>query len=370
MSFSVAVLGTRGVPAKHGGFETFAEELSQHLVRNGVDVHVYCQADAADAATMRDQWQGVRRTTFSGWLRGAAGTVVFDLRCVLDVIRDRPDVVLTLGYNTAVFCLLLRFLRIPNVINMDGIEWKREKWSGLAKAWFRFNEWIGALVANHLVADHPEIKNHLARHGVADKTAVIAYGAHAVEHYDDERLLTLGVAPNRFCCVIARPEPENSILEIVTAFSASPRNAHLLVLGSYSDDSSYHRSVRAAASSEVLFCGAIYDTETIAAIRKGCIAYVHGHTVGGTNPSLVEALGAGAAVIAHDNKYNRFVAQEAGMYFASVLELEAAFATLIQEPEVVSKLRLASVARHQDCYRWPTILGGYEQLLRGMAKPC
>lgn len=367
MSFSVAVLGTRGVPAKHGGFETFAEELSLHLVRSGVDVHVYCQSDAADATAVRDQWQGVRRTTFGGLLRGAAGTVVFDLRCTLDVIRHRPDVVLTLGYNTAVFCLLLRLLRIPNVINMDGIEWKRDKWSAVAKAWFRFNEWIGSHVGTWLVADHPEIKNHLARHGVAGKTSVIAYGAHAVDHYSEGRLLALGVAPDRFCCVIARPEPENSILEIVTAFSATPRSTHLLVLGNYSDENPYHRAVRAAASSEVVFCGAIYDAETIAAIRKGCIAYVHGHTVGGTNPSLVEALGAGAAVIAHDNKYNKFVAQDAAIYFGSVPELDNAFRTIVQEPGVGSQLRSAAVARHQDCFRWPMILGDYEQLLRRMA---
>lgn len=247
---------------------------------------------------------------------------------------------------------------------MDSIEWRRDKWSSIAKAWFRFNEWVGAHVGTWLVADHPEIRSHLARHGVLWKTSVIAYGAHEVVDFERERLHALGVSPGGFCCVIARPEPENSILEIVRAFSATPRGYQLLVLGDYSQENEYQRLVRSSASEEVMFCGAIYDSETIAAIRKGCLAYVHGHTVGGTNPSLVEALGAGAAVIAHDNVYNRGVAGDAAMYVKSISEMDRAFSDIVTMPQLVSRLRSAAVLRHRENFRWPSILGEYEALLR------
>src|SRR5688572_24406219 len=180
MSFSVAITGTRGITAKHGGFETFAEELAQFLVARGIDVTVYCQTDER-RGQFRDQWNGVSRVGFGGVFSGAIGTVFFDLRTVLDVVRVRPDVVLTLGYNTAALCLLLKMFGIANVINMDGIEWRRAKWSRLAKVWFWLNEWIAAHIGDRLIADHPEIKRHLARHGVSDKTTVIPYGAHTVE---------------------------------------------------------------------------------------------------------------------------------------------------------------------------------------------
>ena len=299
MAKVLRILGTRGVPAGHGGFETFAEHLALHLVARGWQVIVYCQGERSGPVQL-DGWQGVRRVHIGVDESGPRGTIVFDWRATLHARRAHaaePGVCLTLGYNTAVFCAWLRLRGVPNIINMDGIEWRRDKWGVAAKAWFRLNEWAGARLGNHLVADHPEIALHLARIVCARKVSTIAYGAIALGNLSDAPVRLLGLEAGRYMTLIARPEPENSVLEVVQAFSRRRRGHTLAVLGSYVEANAYHRAVRAAASDEVRFLGAIYDKPLLNALRLHCSAYVHGHRVGGTNPSLVEALGAGNAVL-------------------------------------------------------------------------
>jgi glycosyltransferase involved in cell wall biosynthesis len=362
----ISIAGTRGIPARHGGFETFAQELAQHLASSGDDVAVYCQAESPSG--FRDRWNGIRRIGFSGLVGGALGTVIFDFRCIVHVIKARPDVVLTLGYNTAVFCLLLRLFGIRNVINMDGIEWRRDKWGVVAKAWFRFNEWAGAKLGNWLVADHPEIKAHLSRHGVSEKTTVIPYGAHAPRSVDPAVLLPLGVEPDSFFCVIARPEPENSVREIVRAFVARRRGMKLLILGHFDAQNAYHQSVMSSANDEVIFAGAIYESDLLAAIRMNSIAYVHGHTVGGTNPSLVEALGAGCTVVAHRNPYNEWVAGDSAVYFGTEVELDRVFSNLCDDDALRVRLRSAARRISEERFQWPQILAAYHRVLSAQSR--
>jgi len=207
--------------------------------------------------------------------------------------------VLTLGYNTAVFCLAYRLKGIANLINMDGIEWRRQKWSTLERVWLYFNERAGCWLGNHLIADHPEIKAHLATRVANSKITMIPYGADRIDNADSGVLAQYGLQPGGYAMVIARPEPENSILEIVAAFSRKPRGMRLVVLGRYDLEMPYHKQVMDAASAEVMFPGAIYDKATVSALRFHSALYAHGHQVGGTNPSLVEAMGAGSAVLAH-----------------------------------------------------------------------
>jgi len=165
------------------------------------------------------------------------------------------------------------------------------------------------------VADHPQIKLHLQSRVAAAKVTTILYGADAVSFAPVEPVQALGLEPGRFMTLIARAEAENSLLEIVQGFSAKPRGMQLVVLGNYQDSNAYHRAMKAAASDEVRFVSAIYDKTVVQALRFHSAAYVHGHQVGGTNPSLVEALGAGNAVVAHDNRFNRWVAGDGAVYF-------------------------------------------------------
>ncbi len=349
------------MPAAHGGFETFAEHLALHLVQRGWRVTVYCQEEGNGPA-VQDEWQGVQRVRIPVAQPGPRGTVVFDWKATLHA-ATAGDLCLTLGYNTALFCAVLRLRGAPNVINMDGIEWRRDKWGALAKAWFWVNEKAGCWLANHLVADHPEIARHLARNVSGSKITTIAYGADALVGLMDAPVRALGLLPGCYLTLVARPEPENSVLEVVQAFSRRQRGHTLAVLGNYSESNPYHRAVRAAASAEVRFLGAIYDKPVLQALRVHCSAYVHGHRVGGTNPSLVEALGAGNAVLAHDNRFNRWVAGDAARYFDGVDSCAAALDALLVDESVLRALRMAARQRFEQAFTWPRILQQYETLL-------
>lgn len=365
---TLRILGIRGVPAAHGGFETFAERLAPYLVERGWRVVVYCQEEGR-SAPWEDRWNGVERVHISVEGDGAASTVVFDWKATLHAARQ-GDPCLTLGYNTAVFCALLRLRGIPNAINMDGIEWARDKWGAAAKAWFWLNDWAGSWLGNRLVADHPEIARHLATRTAARKIEMIPYGADRVsDDVDVAPLLALGLEPGRYLSVIARPEPENSLLEVVTAFSRRPRGVTLAVLGNYRDSHPYQRAVKAAAGPEVRFLGAIYETATVQALRRHSLAYLHGHRVGGTNPSLVEALGAGNAVIAHGNRFNRWVAGEGAAYFDGTDTLAKLFDSLLTDSAALARMRAASEARFAQAFTWPVVLADYERLLRAMQRP-
>lgn len=358
---ALRILGTRGVPAAHGGFETFAERLALHLAHRGWRVTVYCQEVGA-GALVEDEWQGVHRIRIPVKLTGAKASVWFDWKATRHAASSR-GLCLTLGYNTAVFCLLLRLAAVPNVINMDGIEWKRAKWGGVAKLWFWFNEHMGSRLGNHLVADHPGIAAHLARWVSAGKISTIAYGADRLAGLPEASILAFGLSPGRFLTLIARPEPENSVLEVVRAYSSRRRGLTLAVLGRYDRQQPYHRAVLEAAGPEVRFLGAIYDPPVVQALRQHSRAYVHGHQVGGTNPSLVEALGAGNAVIAHDNAFNRWVAGDAARYFSDEAGCAALLDTLLADETELLAMRRAAAVRFKQAFQWEDILQAYEELL-------
>lgn len=355
------ILGTRGVPAAHGGFETFAEKLALFLVAKDWRVVVYCQDDGVGKQT-EDTWEGIERVRIPVASTGPKGTVVFDWLATVHAARHR-DLCLTLGYNTALFCALLRLRGIPNLINMDGIEWSRAKWGPIAKAWFWMNERAGCWLGNHLVADHPQIEAHLQTRVAASKITTIAYGADAVTAAPAEAVQALGLQPGRFLTVIARAEPENSILEVVQGFSSQPRGHQLAVLGHYDEDNAYHRAVKNAASAEVKFVGAIYDKPVVNALRFHSAAYVHGHQVGGTNPSLVEALGASNPVIAHDNRFNRWVAGDGASYFSCAKTFSRQLGQLLSNPAHLVNLRVHGQQRFDAMFTWSRILNQYESLL-------
>jgi glycosyltransferase involved in cell wall biosynthesis len=356
------ILGIRGIPAQHGGFETFAEYLSIYLVKHGWDVTVYCQ-EVGLGEIYYDEWKGVHRVHIPVMQKGAKSTVIFDWKSTMHAAKS-TGLILTLGYNTAVFCIIYRLKKIKNIINMDGIEWKREKWSFFERAWLFFNEYAGCLFGDQLVADHPEIKLHLAKRVNERKITMIPYGSEEINSADVEIIRSFGLAPKSYAIIIARPEPENSILEIVTAFSNKKRNKMLVVLGDYDkSNSNYCKKVKEAASKEVVFPGAIYDKNKVRALRFYESLYINGHQVGGTNPSLVESLGAKNPVLAHDNKYNRWVAGNINRYFSSVKECDSFLSDLLDNKEQLSVMSKSSQKQHHDLFTFGSILDGYEKVL-------
>lgn len=360
------IMGTRGVPAAHGGFETFAEKLALYLVSRGYTVTVYCQTEGPEDLTGReDYWRGIHRVHFGTRHGGALGTMEFDLACVRHV-RNQPGCDLVLGYNTAIFNLLQRLWGRQVFMNMDGIEWKRAKWSKPAKLWLLMNEIIGANLCNVPIADHPEIGRHISGRS-RTRPVVIPYGADVVGAADARPVLHLGLQPRSYFVSIARIEPENSILEIVKSHVAADTGTDLLVLGRIDPDIAYHRAVRQAGNDRVHFPGAIYDDQIVKAIRFHARAYFHGHQVGGTNPSLVEALGAGNAVIAHDNPFNRWTAGPGQFFFASADQCRDHIRRLASDDIALYKARIAARERHAGDFRWQDVLAQYEQLMLGAA---
>ncbi|MDC8444131.1 DUF1972 domain-containing protein [Halomonas aquamarina] len=362
------ILGTRGIPARHGGFETFVEKLAPFLVARGWEVVVYCQ-ESGKGEVSESEWQGVRRIHVPVAREGAAGTILFDWKVAKHAKREK-GLCLTLGYNTAIFNIVQRLSGQTNVINMDGIEWRRDKWGLIAKTWFWLNERAGCWVGNHLVADHPSIKEHLATRVKAEKITMIPYGGDEVLSADSALLQPYGLTHDQFSVVIARPEPENSFLEMVRAFSQKKRNHTLVVLGNFQPEkNAYHHAVMQAASDEVIFPGAIYDAPVVQALRFHARFYLHGHRVGGTNPSLVEALGASCAVIAHDNQFNRWVAGESAAYFKDEAGCSLLFNQLLNDTTRAHSMKEISRKRFHERFTWQQVLEEYEQLLSSWCQP-
>lgn len=368
-SLSVAILGCRGIPAKHGGFETFAERLALYLTSIGWQVTVYCEANNSSEKHISEQyWQNIKLVQIPVKGTSSLSTIIFDWKSTFHA-RNKYDVVLTLGYNTAIFSLLYRLYGITNIINMDGVEWSRQKWSLPAKIWLYINERFGCWFGNHLIADHPEIKNHLATRVASTKITVIPYGAEPVDAPNSRLLEEYGLVAGEYALIIARPEPENNILEIVSAFSQKTRNLKLVVLGNYSPhENDYHKQIIKASSNEVLFLGGIYDSQVVQALRACAKLYIHGHTVGGTNPSLVEALAAGSAVLAHDNVFNYWVAGKEAGYFKNQEDCEEKLDNLLNNDSKLQKMKQGSLDRYHEEFSDHRDVKAYAVLLENFAR--
>ncbi|GAB3920743.1 hypothetical protein GCM10011575_17510 [Microlunatus endophyticus] len=359
---TVRLLGTRGVPASYGGFETAAENVGRYLIKMGWRVVVYCQTEGSGGVKV-DTWEGFDRITIPVRGSGALAAAKFDWASALHAARS-SDSCIVFGYNTAIINVLQRIRRSPLVINMDGIEWRRERWSRGQRAFLRANERLARVIAHEVIADHPEIETYLAETTPTSKITMIPYGADAVHKAPIEPVEQLGLVPGNYFTLICRPVQENSILEIVRAYSRRPRGVKLVILGNYDGDHDpYHRAVLDAAGAEIVFPGAIFDPTITQALRFHSLGYLHGHTVGGTNPSLVEAMAAANPVIARSNAYNRWVAGDAGMYFEDEDDIDRMVDELLASPELQMRLSRNSRSRHADLFTWEIIGAEYERLL-------
>ena len=359
----VAILGTRGVPACHGGFETFAERFALYFVEHGWNVTVYCQKEGNLAIEER-VWKGVNLVDIYVSGDTPIHTILYDYKCVKHALKQ-DFFILNLGYNTGFLNGFFRFSGHHTTINMDGLEWKRDKWPWPVKVWFYLNEILTCKLGNELIADHPEIARHLSTRVNKSKITTIAYGADEVGRNeiissDHQFIETLDLEHNGYLIVIARPVIENSIYEIVAAFSAKKRTKKLVVLGEFDlDNDPYHQKIKSIASDEVIFPGAIYEQGRVASLRFHSLAYIHGHRVGGTNPSLVESLGAGSPVIAHDNAFNRWVTNDEMLYFSSINQCSEKIQQLIDDIELRERLSAASKKRFQAEFTWDKVLSEY-----------
>lgn len=362
-NIKLAILGTRGIPARYGGFETFAEELASRLVVGGVDVTVYCEANDLP---LPSSYRGINLKYLSASEYGPLTTIFFDMRCLWHA-RKTYDVVYMLGYGATPFCFIPRLWGRKVWLNVDGIEWARAKWSKMGQAYFKLMEWFSTWVPNRVIADAEGIKNHLeSRHRYLRPCSVIAYGAPIVEHAPYINFLKeWDLTSNGYYLVVSRIEPENHVREIIEGYKASRSDIPLIVVGNHKSGSAYANGLLHLADERVRFIGGIYDKEKLQALRWHSLAYFHGHSVGGTNPSLLEALGCGNLVLAHDNVFNREVTGEVGFYFKSPDNIPA----LLDRVEGLSEAERALLAgkarsRIREKYDWDKIAYQYMELLQ------
>ncbi len=361
MNRKLLILGTRGIPANYGGFETFAERLSIYLVSRGWEVTVYCQVNGQKH--LKKKWRGINLVYIPTQNNSAFNTIIFDYQSTIDALKEE-GIILVLGYNTAIFSILYWLKKRVSIMNMDGMEWWRSKWNLMHKLWLFFNERCGAIFSNYLIADHPQIKKHLTSYVSPRKIKVIPYGTEQVTKVDESWLKAYQLIANQYILVIARPEPENSILEIVSAFSSRKWGMKLVILGRYLPQTvPYHQKVMQAASDEVIFAGPIYEKEIVNTLRFYTCLYIHGHTVGGTNPSLVEALAAGSPILAQDNAFNRWVAGDKAHYFLDQTDCLQELKQLLYDTNELERMKIASIARYWEQFSDNGDLKAYEKLL-------
>jgi len=362
----LSILGIRGIPAQHGGFETFAEKLALFLVNKGWSITVYCQ-DHNVIEIENEVWNGVNLIKIPSKNKSALDTIIFDYKA-MKLAEKKSGVFLTLGYNTAIFCALLKLKNKINIINMDGMEWKRRKYNIIEKLWLYLNERLGVVFSSHIIADNPAIEKRMKKISLNQRSiTMIPYGADQPKNNinKDEKVKifkSFGINSYKYALIVARPVEENNIFEIVQVFSKKSRNIKLVVLGNYSNKIPYQKKVLNEAGDDVIFLGAIYDKKILDLLRLNARFYIHGHSVGGTNPALVEAMAARLPVLAHDNPYNRWVAGDDAKYFSNKLALEKNIGLLVSDNKTIKKMSLSSYKRYNEKFNWKLILDKYEKV--------
>jgi len=357
----IALIGTRGVPARYGGFETAVEEVGQRLAARGHDVRVYCRAQGTDDGAT---YAGMRRIVLPAIHGRSVETLSHTALSVGHVALRAPvDVAFVFNAANAPLLPVLRMRGVPTAVHVDGLEWRRAKWGGSGRRYYRSAESLAVRWADALIADAAGIESYY-RYEFGAATEVIAYGAPVLTDVSPTPVVGAGLVPGGFHLVVARFEPENNVELIVRGYRASTARMPLVVVGSapYADD--YTRRVHDAAEGDerIRFLGAVWDQDLLDSLYAHCASYLHGQSVGGTNPSLLRAMGAGAAVAAIDVVFTREVLGDDGCYFRSPEDVAERVAEVERDPDGSRERAARLQARAARTYRWDDVADGYEQL--------
>ncbi|MDR3712758.1 MAG: DUF1972 domain-containing protein [Puia sp.] len=315
----IAIIGTRGIPNHYGGFEQLAEHLSVRLYEKGHAVTVY---NSHRHPYRESGWRGVQLIHCKDpeAKLGTAGQFIYDLNCLLDARKRKFDVILALGYTS--FSLWGRLLPRDSVtvINMDGLEWKRTKYSKPVRRFLRYAEGLAIRYCDRYIADSPAIRDYLKeKYGVDSE--YIAYGAELFTGEEEGLLQAFKVEKGDYCMLMARMEPENNIEMIAEGFRDSHSAKKLLIIGNTGNAFGQYLVKKFGGDKRIVFAGAIYDAKKIHALKAFSSLYFHGHSVGGTNPSLLEAMASRALIAAHDNPFNKAILGPDALYFSSHREV-------------------------------------------------
>ncbi|MDX2360028.1 MAG: DUF1972 domain-containing protein [Crocinitomicaceae bacterium] len=361
----ISIVGTRGIPANYGGFETFAQEISVLLVEKGWTVTVFCDAPELGSEPLKS-FNGVKlqysRTTKS------KNPLLYYYSTIREGLKT-SDIVLVTGTGGAFFYFLNFFRRKKIITNCDGVESRRAKWGFLKKTFIRFTESFAMRFSTAIIADSKGIENYLTdkySKNLHSKIHTIEYGAPVNNSVDPEVLNKYNLVSQNYYLVVSRLEPENNIQLIIKGYLASKSTLPLVIIGNLIDND-YVKSVQQLANEKVLFIGGVYNQHELSALRTSCTAYIHGHSVGGTNPSLLEALGSSNVCICHDNIFNREVTMNEMFYFSNVQNFAEAIDSIEQlSSEQRSVIERSALNRINEYYNWQNMANKYSTLFTNL----
>lgn len=371
---SIAIVGSRGIPNCYGGFEKFTEYLSRALSKRGIPVWVSCEKQ--DMENPPKEYFGVKLFYFpvkppSSTLARNLYEFIYDGYSLLWAAR-KADVICMLGYSAAFWFFIPKLFGKKLWVNPDGMEWKRSKFNPLIKFLLKICEKLAVFWADEIVADSNAIKRYFDnRYGI--NAQFIPYGARILSEkigWDSGKLpeRIRGVTPNpSYWLVVARLEPENNIHTIVEAYVKSNVEKPLLVVGNFSS-SEYKATVMDIVNQkpekQVIFAGGIYNFESLNMLRQNCFAYIHGHSVGGTNPSLLEIMGMKTVILAHGNLFNKEVCADSAVYFEDVDDLKEKMEKVDANIEDFLELKEKAYQRVRKEYSWDEVVEDYENLIK------
>jgi glycosyltransferase involved in cell wall biosynthesis len=357
----VAILGTRGIPANYGGFETFAERLALQFVDQGIPVTVYCRRNYATAGS---EWSGVHLVTLPTIANKYLDTVVHTFLSVLHLVtRTRIRDVLLCNAANAAALPLLRLAGRRVVLNVDGLEWRRGKWGVMGRAWYRAGEWLSVRWASVLVTDAEEVRTYYRVRHDAD-SVMIPYGADPIPRREP-LAPELGVTPDGFHLYVSRWERENNPVMVARAHAASRSRRSLVMLGEATYDEGLDAEVKAAAASNAVLAGPVFGTR-YTALQSNARCYIHATEVGGTHPALIEAMGAGNLCLVLDTPENREVAGPDAWYFADETQLAELLRQVDEMPTArLNRTRARIRDRALERFSWQRVGAAYRDLIFG-----
>jgi glycosyltransferase involved in cell wall biosynthesis len=356
----IAIIGSRGIPARWGGYEVLSEGVATGLAARGHDVSVYCRTPYSDPARPREH-RGVK-LIYLPCLRGKwLETPSHELLSALHSLFRPFDIYYVLACRASWCYLLHRLLGKRVVFNTDGVDWERRKWGALARVYLKLSYWIAFRIASGLGSDSKVMAQYFARIFHASIPEYLTCGIDTTAVTRREILDEYGLAPNGYFLVACRIEPENNVDLIVRAFRGLQTDKKLVVVGGVNYASQYYDALRAAGDARVVFTGPVYAEGHVDSLLKYCFAYFDGHEVGGTSPGLLRALARGCCVLALDSPFNSEVVAEAGLLWPKDEHaLRDQMARLVAHPAVVEEYGQRALRRSRD-YSWPSVVAAHER---------
>jgi len=360
MKLKIAILGTRGIPNYYGGFEHISEYVSAGLVKRGHEVTVY---NSHNHPYTKSSWNDVeiRHCYDPEYLIGTAGQFVYDLNCIMDARKRNYDVIMLMGYTSSSVWGNLYPQKSAIVTNMDGLEWKRSKYSKPVQAFLKYAEKLAVKHSQYYVADSMVIQTYLQdKYKIESK--YIPYGADLFSELEREQFERSEILKEDYFLLMARMEPENNIETILEGFNQSSSVRNFKVLGDTGNRFGKYITHKFKNDDRIQFKGSVFDNTKVRAMQNNSYLYFHGHSVGGTNPSLLEAMASEALIAAHNNPFNKSVLHADAFYFSNANEVRDIVET-VQRMEIEKTMVNNNLHKIKNQFNWETIVDQYEEFL-------